>query len=192
MAEEEKAAEVLNRGGLVIFPTETVFGIGCLINNKETVARLYRLKKREESQPTLALVKNLEMAQSWVEFNGKALELVESFWPGPLTIALPCRKNVSEELLGPGNSLAVRVSSNTFIKELFELIDQPLLAPSANFKGEQAPRKLSEIDKSLASKVDYVVPVEPEGAQPSTIISFAGSGYNIVREGSISKKQLKI
>ncbi len=191
MSEEiDQAAATLKSGGIVIFPTETVYGIGCLIGQNATISRLYQLKNRESKQPTLVLVKDLDMAQEYVSFNDQALKLSQAFWPGPLTLALPCDKNVPENLLGPGKSLAVRVSSNIFIKALFEEIDQPLLAPSANLKGEPAPTKQSEIDKALADEVDYVVPIEPEGLTPSTILNFDLDGYNIVREGSITKEQI--
>ena len=86
MNQVTKAAEILNSGGIVIFPTETVYGIGCLINKEDAITKLYSIKKRHATKPTAVLVKNLRQAQEWVDFNQTAKKLAEFFWPGALTL----------------------------------------------------------------------------------------------------------
>lgn len=191
MNQVAQAAQILNAGGIVIFPTETVYGIGCLLKYSSAIKRLYKIKNRRSSKPTLVLVKDFSQAKSLVSFNETAGKLAKIFWPGPLTLCLPIRQEVPTAVLGSGKTLGLRVSSNKFITELFELIDQPLLAPSANLQDHQAPTKHIEIDKKLASLVDYVVNIEPEARKPSTIVTFAGDQYNVLREGEISRLDIE-
>ena len=191
MESVDKAARVLKQGGIVIFPTETVYGIGCLIDKKDSIRRLYSIKKRAATKPTAVLVKDLAQAQEWVDFNQTSKRLAEAFWPGHLTLCLPVRKEVPGSLLGPGNTLGVRLSSHPFIQKLQQELSVPLLAPSANFQGNPLSRTFTEIDKNLVSLVDYVVDIEPESRKPSTILAFENGKYNLVREGEISLAQIE-
>lgn len=189
MTQLETAKEILEGGGVIIFPTETVFGIGCLLSFPESVERLYKIKKRDLAKPTLVLVKNFQEASKLVFFNKAALTLAKYFWPGPLTISLPAVKNVPERILGPGNTLAIRVPSHPWLLSLLSYLDQPILAPSANFQNKPPAKKSSEIDKTFSKLVDYVVNIEPGGEAPSTVISFENQkDYKLIREGKITKK----
>lgn len=190
MVETETAARILNSGGIVIFPTETVYGIGCLITDTEAIDKLYQIKQRDPGKPVLVLVKDEQEAEGLVVFNEAARRLANAFWPGPLTICLPASKSVPRSILGPAATLGVRVSSNSFIKEIMPSLNAPLLAPSANVQGESPPSSSTEIDKNLVSKVNYVVNLEPEGKKPSTVISFSGQDWKIVREGDIKRAQI--
>ena len=191
MSQVKKAAKILNSGGIVIFPTETVYGIGCLINKEDSIKKLYSIKKRDSTKPTAVLVKDLQQAEEWVSFNTTAKKLAEAFWPGHLTLCLPVCKQVSESIVGPGDTLGVRVSSHPFILQLQRELNVPLLAPSANFQGKQEARTFAEIDKQLLSLVDYVVGIEPEAKKPSTILAFEKEKYNLLREGEISSAQIE-
>lgn len=190
MDKVSEAALLLNQGQLVIFPTETVFGVGCLVTNKKAIERLYQIKGRTQNKPTLVLVDSLATARKWVNFNQPAERLAHHFWPGPLTICLPVRKEVPKQVLGPDNTLGVRVSSHWFLQQLLPKLRAPLLAPSANLQGEKPAKSLVEIDKRLVSLVDYVVDIEPEAKDPSTIVTFFESKCKIVRNGNISQASI--
>jgi L-threonylcarbamoyladenylate synthase len=191
MSEIDKAKEVLLNEGIIIYPTETVYGIGCLLKYPKSIKRLYKIKKREPTQPTSVLFPSLTSAEEYVEFSLQAKKLAERFWPGPLTMCLPSKKNLVEAVLGPDNTLGVRVPSNEWCLELLKGLNEPILAPSANFKGGQPARRFAEIDKELIQLVDYVVPIEPGGLNPSTVIGFSGdSGYNIIRPGEITEQMI--
>ncbi len=192
MNNTEKAIQSLESGGIVIFPTETVFGIGCLLKFPESIKKLYKIKQRDSSKPTLLLVKDLEASKKLVLFNKLAVRLADSFWPGPLTICLPAAKPVPEEVLGPDNTLALRVPDNDWLLSLLKAVDEPILGPSANLQGENPASKSDQIDKELVKLVDYVVDVEPGGSMPSTIVSFVNDkDYKILREGPITTEQIK-
>lgn len=192
MSQLNKAIAILEKGGIVIFPTETVLGIGCLLNFPESIERLYKIKKRDRTKPTLVLVKSLADAQKLVKFSKTAEALAKHFWPGPLTISQPNAKNVPEQLLGPSRSLAIRIPSHTWLLSLLKILGQPLLAPSANFQNKPPAKKLAEIDKELAKLVDYEIDIEPGGNEPSTVVFVDNGGdYKIIREGPISKKAIE-
>jgi L-threonylcarbamoyladenylate synthase len=187
----ETAKKALENGGIVIFPTETVYGIGCLLKFPKSIEKLYKIKKRDVSKPTSVLVKDLAAAEKLVIFNQTAYKLAAKFWPGPLTICLPAIENVPKSILGTDNTLSVRVPSNQWLLELLTSLNEPLLAPSANFQGSLPPKKRGEIDKELIKLVDYVVDIEPDSLEPSTVVSLSNEReYKLIREGSIKKASL--
>lgn len=191
MDELIKAKSILLDGGILIYPTETVYGIGCLINFPNSIAKLYQIKNRDRAKPTAVLVKSKDFAKKFIDFNPTAERLADAFWPGPLTICLPPSKNVPKEILGADKTLGVRVPALKWLSRLLNSLDQPLLAPSANLQGSKPPSKRGEIDKNLAKLVDYVVNIEPGGQRPSTVVSFSDKmRYKVIREGSISTKKL--
>ncbi len=184
-----EAVEVLKSGGIIIYPTETVYAIGCLVTHADSIKKLYEIKHRDSSQPTSVIVSSLELATNYVKFNQAATRLASEFWPGPLTMCLPVVKEVPEVLLGPDNTLGMRVPGNAWTLDLAKLAEVPILAPSANFKGEKPPATFGEIDKRLIELVDYVVDTDPSGQKPSTIVTFDNKGNpEIIREGAINKK----
>jgi len=186
-----EALTSLNSGGIIIYPTETVFGIGCGLNFPKSIERLYQIKQREAGKPTSVVFPDFETAKTYVEFSDPALKLAEKFWPGPLTLCLPTIKEVPEMLLGPNRTLGVRVPSHQWLLNLLTLFRQPLLAPSANFHGEKPPSHFAEIDKHLASLVDYVVTIDPTGKEPSTVVSFTEGKLDVIREGEITRKMIE-
>lgn len=186
----EQASKILNQGGIVIFPTETVYGIGCLISFPESIKRLYKIKERK-GRPTLALFKDLAQVESYVGINRQAEVLASAFWPGPLTICLKPKTSLPGEILGEDSTLGTRIPGFAWTLELLNQLNSPLLAPSANFKGLQPAKKFVEIDKALFKLVDYVVDVEPGGQEVSTIVSFANRSYNLTREGAIKKQAIE-
>lgn len=186
----EQASKVLKQGGLIIFPTETVYGIGCLIEFPNTIEKLYKIKERD-NKPTLALFKDLNQVEEFVTLNKLSGILAKSFWPGPLTICLKPKIKVPEQILGSDGTLGVRVPGFNWTLMLLAAVSSPLLAPSANFKNHEPAKKFTEIDKRLFKLVDYVVNIEPGGQEVSTIVSFAQEPYNLVREGAIKKQSIE-
>lgn len=191
MNQIEKAKEVLNRNGVVIFPTETTFAVGCRLDSKTAVKKLYSLKQRPQSQPTSIVCENLEQVLNYCYLTPKEEILAQTFWPGPLTICLKPKENVPNNLLATDRTIGVRVPGFTWLRELIKTVGVPLLSPSANFRGEAPPIKLTQIDKKLADLVDYVVNIEPEGKNPSTIVRLENSKVTIIREGIIEKNKIE-
>ena len=190
MDKVRKAAEILKSGGIVIFPTDTVFGIGCILSDERAIERLYKIKKRPKGNPTLLLVKSLEQAKKIAEFEQTSNKLANHFWPGPLTMVVKSKSLVPKIILGEDGTAGLRVPNHEISLKLIELVGEPILAPSANFKGENAPSKLSEIDKRLLNLVDYVIELECGGEKPSTIVEVLGKNQRIIRTGPITNEQI--
>lgn len=186
-----KAKEILEKGGIVIFPTETVFGIGCLLKFTKTIKKLYQVKRRDTEKGTLCLFASIEKVRQLVKTDERFEILAKNFWPGPLTIVAPVRKTLPRLVLGPRKSLGTRVPDHPFLKRLLPTLSSPLLSPSANFQEARPPRTVSEIDKQLIELVDYVVNIEPGGLQPSTIVNLTTEPYNIIRSGSLNESDIK-
>ena len=185
-----KAAHVLKDNGIVIFPTDTVFGIGCIIGSQAATEKLYKIRKRDKQTPTLILVKDYPQAKEYAQFNKTGERIVKSFWPGALTLVTKAKKSVPELIQGPNKTIGVRQPKFEPLQKVLSIVGEPILAPSANFTGERAPKKLSEIDKNLIKLVDYVLHFECGGSKPSTVVEISNSSHLILREGQISNKKI--
>lgn len=189
----QKAAEVLERGGVVIIPSESSYGMAALISNPEAIKKLYQIKKRADNKPSLIIVGSIDQAKELVNFSPKAEEIAEKYWlasptggPGGLTVVMDARKkDLPEVIYGEGESLAVRLPDNQNLRDLALGIG-PFILPSANFNGEKPPHNKEEIDPKLKEKVDYVLD-EPTGGNPvSTLVDARGDEIKILRQGAVN------
>jgi L-threonylcarbamoyladenylate synthase len=169
-----EAARVLAAGGLVAFPTETVYGLGADATNGRAVARLYDAKGRPAFNPLIAHVVDLKAAQALARFNAKAARLAKAFWPGPLTLVLPkapkCR--VAELATAGLDTIAVRVPNHNVAREILAAFGKPVVAPSANRSGHVSPTRAEHVQADLAGRIDLIVDggATPVGVE-STIIA---------------------
>jgi len=188
MEEIEKAVEVLNNGGIVIFPTDTAFGIGCRIDKEETIERLSNMLKRPKDMATPVLVSSIDMAQEYLEpipDNVKD-KLIKKYWPGALTIVLPCKLDKVPSLVrGGGQTLGVRIPNYSKIVQIIKEIKVPLLGTSANIHGEKTPYEHSDLSPELIKLVDFVVSGETILKEQSTVIDCSQKPWKILREGVV-------
>jgi L-threonylcarbamoyladenylate synthase len=165
---------VLAAGGLVAFPTETVYGLGADATNGRAVARLYEAKGRPAFNPLIAHVVDLKAAQALARFPAKAARLAKAFWPGPLTLVLPkaakCR--VAELATAGLDTIAVRVPNHNVAREILAAFGKPVVAPSANRSGHVSPTRAEHVQADLAGRIDLIVDggATPVGVE-STIIA---------------------
>ncbi len=186
--EIKKTIRILKNGGIVIFPTDTAFGIGCRMDDEKAVERLFEIRKRPQDQPVPVLVDSIDMIRNYVQVIDKDVEekLMKNYWPGGLTIVLPAKTDKVPNLVrGGGSSIGVRMPDHETILEIIKHVAVPVLGPSANFHGEQTPFVFSQLSKELISKVDYVVNGECIVKKPSTVIDCTVSPWKILREGAI-------
>ncbi|RJQ36081.1 threonylcarbamoyl-AMP synthase [Candidatus Microgenomates bacterium] len=184
----KKAVNVLKKGGIIIFPTDTAFGIGCRVDDKRAVERLFEIRKRPQTQSTPILVDTVKMAQNYLLPIPKGVidKLIEPFWPGALTIVLPSRIDIVPELVrGGGNTLGVRIPNHPIARKLIREVGVGILGPSANFHGGKTPFKLEDLDEKLIKLVDYIVPGECSVCEPSTVIDCSVNPWKILRQGAI-------
>lgn len=183
-----QAITILLRGGIVIFPTDTAFGIGCRIDNEKAVKRLFTIRRRPETQATPVLVSSLQMAQAYLQPVPQEVieKLIKPYWPGALTIVLKSKIDKVPSLVrGGGENLGVRVPDHLTTLALIDGVGVPLLGPSANFHGEATPYEYQNLNEELVKLVDFVVSGECHVKKPSTVIDTTESPWKILRQGQI-------
>jgi L-threonylcarbamoyladenylate synthase len=153
------AARVLSDGGLVAFPTETVYGLGADATNGEAIARLYAAKGRPRFNPLIAHVSDMSAAIQLARFSGDATALADRFWPGPLTLVLPKRDGcpVSELATAGLDSIAVRVPAHPVARDLLKAFGKPVVAPSANQSGHVSPTTAAHVRADLGGRIDLIL-----------------------------------
>ena len=187
MNEIQSAIQILNQGGIIIFPTDTAFGIGCRMDNEKVIGRLFELRKRPESQATPVLVSSLEMAQDYVcPIQSEVKEkLIKYYWPGALTIVLPCQKEKVPKLVrGNSSTLGIRMPKSLLCLEIIRRAGV-ILGPSANFHGAPTPFRFQDLDKELVKLVDFVIIGECSLRQASTVIDCSVAPWKILRQGDV-------
>ncbi len=189
----KEAAEIIKNGGLVVFPTETVYGIGTNGLDKEAVKRLYSVKKRPLNKPISLLVSNFEMIDK-VATNITELEykIMKTFFPGPLTIILNKKGIVPKEVTANGDTVGVRMPANDEALKLIELSGVPIATPSANISGKPSGTNINMIKNDFGDKVDcYIDGGESKLGIGSTIVKVRNNQIIILRQGSITKEELE-
>lgn len=187
MRDDIKAAvNILSDGGLILYPTDTIWGIGCDATNAKAVDRIYKLKKRADSKSMLVLVDNYTRLEQYIqEVPEVAYELLDVA-DKPLTIIYPAAKNLASNLVAADGSIGIRVVNDKFCNELINRIKKPIVSTSANISGESAPAVFSEIGDTIIRSVDYVVKWRQEETihgNPSSIIKLGvGGQVEIIRK----------
>lgn len=183
----EKASEILNQGGIVIFPTDTAFGIGCRIDKPKTIERLFELRRRSEEKATPVLVSGVSMARRYLKpLTPEVESLMSAHWPGALTVVYPCvTHKVPDPVRGGGENLGVRMPDHSTILKILDKVTVPILAPSANFSGEKTPYVYQDIDKTLMKLVDYVVVGSTHHKTASTVVDCSTTPWKILRQGAV-------
>ena len=175
----DKCVEVLREGGLILYPTDTVWGIGCDATNEEAVAKVYALKRSEDKHSMLCLCRDADMVVRYVNrAPGIAFEVME-LSDKPLTAILPGAVGVAPNLIPETKTLGVRVPQHDFCQALLRKFGKPIVSTSANISGEPAAKRLKDVAEEILKGVDYVVNPRFEGKptlKPSSIISFGEGG----------------
>lgn len=180
-----EAIKILNKGGIIIFPTDTAFGVGCRIDKPEAVKRIFTIRRRPQTQATPVLVSSITMAQNYlVPLSDIVRRLMQTYWPGALTIVYQCNTNKTPLLVrGGGKSLGVRMPNHPIILKMIEKIGVPVLGPSANFHKSPTPYRFEDLDKEFLSLVDGVITGHCFLNDVSTVIDCTKKPFKIIRQG---------
>ena len=184
--EIKKACEVLTNGGLILYPTDTIWGIGCDATNEEAVRKVFDLKKRVDSKALIVMTDNTVKLDFYVEDVPElAIDLIEMS-DKPMTVIYDKGRNIAPNLLAEDGSLAIRVTEERFSQELCKRFKKAIVSTSANVSGSRAPRYFAEIDQEIINGVDYVVNYRQDDTTPakaSSIIKLKNDGeIKIIRE----------
>lgn len=182
----KKAVEVLRQGGVILYPTDTIWGLGCDATNATAVQRIYDIKQRANSKAMLVLIDSAAKLQSYVrEVPNIAWDLID-LSEKPLTIIYSGAKNLAENLVAEDGSIGIRITRETFSKRLCEQFRKPIVSTSANISNTTAPKSFSEIDENIKNNVDYIVDYrqnEKIKATASSIIKLEVNGQiTIIRK----------
>ncbi len=188
----ETAADCLARGGLVAFPTETVYGLGADATDGQAVARLYEAKGRPSFNPLIAHVPDLQSARKLAIFNADAEALAAAFWPGPLTLVLPRRPDcpVSELATAGLETIAIRVPNHALASAILRAFGKPVVAPSANISGHVSPTTAAHVLEDLDEKVDLIVDGGPASVGIESTIVACLDQPTILRPGGLSRDDI--
>nr|WP_321358666.1 L-threonylcarbamoyladenylate synthase [uncultured Draconibacterium sp.] len=175
----KKAVEVLKSGGIILYPTDTIWGIGCDATNAEAVKRIYDIKKREDSKSMLVLMENPALLDRYVdEVPEVAWDLVEVSTT-PLTVIYPGAKNLAANLIAEDGSIGIRFTKEEFTRQLLQRFRRPIVSTSANISGEKSPFFFDDISEEIQDAVDYIVEYRQDdhtASKPSSIIKLGPGG----------------
>ncbi|MBL4758323.1 MAG: threonylcarbamoyl-AMP synthase [Rhizobiales bacterium] len=188
------AANLLRTGGLVAFPTETVYGLGGDATNNDAVARIFEAKGRPSFNPLICHVANIDAAREIAVFSPLAEKFADAFWPGPLTLVLPrTEQSPVSQLVSAGmETIAVRVPANETAQALLRAVGRPVAAPSANASGGISPTKAAHVNASLGDNIDMVL----DGGTcdiglESTILLCVGDKISLLRSGGLETETIE-
>ena len=182
----KKALEVLKSGGVILYPTDTIWGIGCDATNPEAVQRIYAIKQREDNKSMLVLMENPALLDRYVDdVPDVAWDLVE-LATTPLTIVYSNAKNLAKNLIAADGSIGIRFTKEAFTSGLIQRLRKPIVSTSANVTGDKPPAIFDEVSDEIKKQVDYIVEFRQDDttpAQPSSIIKLgAGGQIEIIRK----------
>lgn len=180
-----RSVKILWDGGIILYPTDTIWGLGCDATNNDAVQRLYQIKKRKDSKSMLILLDEKEKLQDYVFVPDIAWNLIEVS-TSPLTIIYPGARNISPALIAADGSVGIRITNDEFCSQLIKKFGKPIVSTSANISGAASPATFREIDAKLIDLVDYVVKWrqdDPRKKRHSSIIKLERNGsFKIIRK----------
>tara|TARA_B100000963_G_C22581981_1_gene651259 strand:+ start:571 stop:1131 length:561 start_codon:yes stop_codon:yes gene_type:complete len=180
-----KAKQVVLNGGVILYPTDTIWGIGCSATIESPIKKIFKIKRRSNNKLLISLVSSIEMLERYVK-NIPEYLLKYLYDESPTTIVYPKVKGLSQILYGKNESIAIRLVKDNFCKALIDEINTPLISTSANISGNPFPKEFKEIDKKIINEVDYVVNFDGSNfkkSKPSRIIKVLLNGQiEIIRE----------
>jgi len=190
-----EAGRIVRAGGLVAFPTETVYGLGADATQGEAVARIFEAKGRPRFNPLIVHVHDIESARELADFDERALALARRFWPGPLSLVLPLlerpRHGISELVTAGLDTVAIRVPSHAVARELLAAAGVPIAAPSANTSGRLSPTRAGHVEEDLSGAVDMILDGGgSEAGLESTIIAITPRPA-LLRPGSLPREDIE-
>ena len=175
LSDIEKAAKILHKGGVIIFPTDTVYGIGCKYDEPIGLGRIRHIKGSNQDLPIL--VADIKQARRLANFSQTAIHLASRFWPGALTLVLNSDKGVK---------IGLRIPDSDIVKSIIEKAGFPIVGTSANFHGQKAPTTFAQLDKNLIKKVDFVIKGRCKLKLESTVVDTTVDPPKVLRKGGIS------
>ena len=189
----KEAAEVLKKGGICAFPTDTVYGLGAVYTNDEAVKKIFAAKGRDEGKPLSILIADLSQASLLSdEISDDAHKLMEAFWPGALTVIVKKNASVSDIVSAGKDTVGIRMPACNETLELIRLAGAPLAAPSANLSGKRSSVSFEDVYEDLRGRIDMILDggICPQGVS-STVVDISSGEIKILRKGAVTFEMIK-
>lgn len=186
------AAEIIRRGGIVAFRTDTFYGLGVDPGNVQSIRKLINLKGREEGKPILLILADPDDANRYVQDRSNAFDRATGFWPGPLTLVARAQAGIPPELTAGTGTIGVRLPADDNVRDLVRVCGGALTGTSANVSGAPPARSATEVQNQFPIGVDLIIDGgDVEITEPSSVLDVTGSKPQIIREGAVSRKALQ-
>jgi len=187
-----RCGDVIRAGGVIVYPTDTFYGLGVDPKNTDAVAKIFRIKGRQAGQPILLLIKDASEVLIWAQdVTAQSEALMEKFWPGPLTLVFKAKPGVIQDLTGATGTIGLRVPGNALTRRLLEALGGALTGTSANLSGGPNVRTAVEATASLGNRVDLILDGgTTAGGMPSTVVDASEDNPRVIREGLIPAREI--
>jgi len=179
----ERVVEILKSGGVLVYPTDTIYGLGCDIFNKSAVEKIYKLKGRDRKKPLSIICSDIKEAAKYAIIQDYAYRLMKKTLPGPYTFVLKARSEIPKTFLPKNRTVGIRIPKNRICLEIAKKLENPIITTSLNISGQKVMTSPNELSKELANKIDIIIDVGELPKQPSSIIDLSEDRPEILREG---------
>ncbi len=184
------AAALIRRGGLVAYPTDTVYGLGCDPFNAEAVERLVKSKGRNKGALPV-LVESIDLARQFGSFSVLAIHLAEKFWPGPFTVVVPLKASFPTDVTGDSNTIGLRIPNHAVASKLIKNCGGAIIGTSANLTGKPSSKTADDVMKHLKGRIDLIIDGGPVlSGKESTVAEVIGDRMSVLREGAIPRGEI--
>lgn len=190
-SEIKEAAQILKNGGLIAFPTETVFGLGVIFDNENSYKRLIQVKRRPPEKPFTVMCADLDQISGFAELNDLSKRLIKKFMPGQFTLITKAKANLPSWCVSKEGTVGLRIPDSELIRSLIREVGKPLLVPSANKSGEAPAINNIEAETIFKDKIDAIIEGESNSKIPSTIVLVLDNDFKVIREGIITPEEIK-
>jgi len=189
----EKGIFILRQGGLIAYPTDTVYGLGACLSIPQAVERIYKIKERPRNMPLPLLLADISQIEEYTETVPQlAWILIRSFLPGALTLVLPKSNRVPDTVTSGGTTVAIRVPDHPIPIALIKGLGAPIVGTSANLSGRPSPLAADEVYSQLGNEIDFIIDGgRCPGGKESTVVDVTGEAVTVLREGAISRQELE-
>lgn len=187
----EKAVEVLRDGGVIVYPTDTLYGLGGDALSDKALEKIREIKGRDANKPMPCIASSFEMAEKYVMFDRRAMTLANKFWPGALTLVLKKREGIETGIFRTVSTVGIRIPKNPFCLSLLERLGRPIISTSANKSGEKPEKSVENILKQLGEDIFAVDQGEVHEDKPSTVVDLSSDEVRVLREGAIPTLEIE-
>jgi len=190
----EESIKVIKEGGVIVFPTDTVYGLVCDTTSQKAIQKLFQIKKRDLKKPIPVFVKNIEMAKQIATISEKQERFLENVWPGKVTVVLKAKIDFPQGVLGEDKTIGLRIPDYAPLNALFNKINKPLSGTSANLAGEHSCLDINDVVAQFANEKlqpDLIIDAGTlNPSQPSTTVDLTGKELKVLRKGDLKEKEL--